>query len=74
MVQLVNGECTFGRCVEILKTLDIVAGIVKNQNRILVQDCGNDEICRLMPKPEKIRNNIMGIYFRDGKIYEYEGP
>ena len=38
-----------------------------------MQDCANEEVCRMIPKPNAIKNSVMGVYFRDGKVYEYDG-
>ena len=67
------GECTVGQCPKFMKDIHIVADIAKKQNRFSVVDCGSkDNICNRIPSPE-VRSSIGAIYFRGGKIYEFDG-
>ena len=72
-INLVTGECTLGECPEFYKTLNMIADIVKLQNRISIVSCNGDrEVCDILPKFQPV-NNIVSMYIKDNKIWGFEG-
>ena len=38
-----------------------------------LMNCGEGKVCNSIPKAEKLRNSFTSIYFRDNKLYEFNG-
>jgi len=74
VVNMVMGECTVGKCVSFAKDVNIVAGIVKRQNRIAHVDCGSDMICNKIPKPDGYpKHNVATVYIHKTGVYGFTG-
>ena len=70
MILMFYTECTFGKCPEFSRDFNVVAGIVKDQGRFTMTDCGQgNEVCAVIPKPNENEGGIIVVYITDEKVY-----
>ena len=49
-IALIVGECSVGHCARFTRDLHLVSRKIKNQNRVAIVDCANNDlICRNLP-------------------------
>lgn len=70
LINLILGDCSQIHCRRVMEENNELAKVVKAQNRVAMVDCANEkQLCSIMPKGLKKKNNFVTFYINDNKMF-----